>query len=193
MEMKMRSKWIAGAAVIGLLGTATPVAISVAGVDSSQELTASQKIDAVKRAYPALADTAPGAPAPMGKAAVAAATLKQADGEAVAITATDHGEFCLETGGTSTCADADQASQDGLYIVEVDCSVPTARVTGVMPKGTSRVTAVGTDSSAVPSDSGVVVLGVPGASFNGLALSNGKTHPLALHNVCAARPADQTK
>lgn len=188
----MQSKWKVGAVVLSLLGAVTPVAISVAGTDGQRGPTPSQKIDALKRAYPALADTAHGAPAPMGQVAAAAATLKQADGQTVTIAATDLGQFCLETGGTSTCADGEQASENGIYVAEVDCSVPAARVTGVLPKGVSRVTAVGTNSGAFPSAQGVVVLDVPGASFDGLALSSGKAHPLALHDVCAARDPAQT-
>lgn len=184
MNKRTRAIGVATAAVSAGIIAAT---VGLAGADESS--TPAQKLASMKNAYPSLQDAAPGAPAPMDQKATASSTLRTADGREVKLTATDSQQFCVEVNGASSCEPGASVAEHGKFLAEVDCAASVAKLTGVVPRGVTRVTARGTGVSSVVPVNGVVTMEVPGVTFTGLLLDSGKVHPLALDgkSLCATK------
>ncbi len=189
MGLIMRRNWKVAAAGALVLAAGVPVGISVAGPagDKVVPLSVEQKVGVAQTAFPSLAEVPVGTTAPMDHPAAASATLTRPGAKPIAIFATDDGYACLTADGTSTCSDAVDAAETGLFVAALDCQARTAHVTGVLPAGVSGVAPAGGGAEAKGTKQGVVDFETPLALLTGLRLSNGGTGPLSgIQRACDA-------
>ncbi|MEJ7788146.1 MAG: hypothetical protein WKF96_25370 [Solirubrobacteraceae bacterium] len=145
-------------------------------------------VAAAQEAFPALKDTAGGATPRLPTVASSATVVKRGlVGDGTGIYVTREGEFCMTVGRSGGCTTTRLAVDAGYVAAATDCSGsgPVATVTGVVPKGVTRVQALGPVAvSATAGADGSVSLTIPGGVMHGLELSNGKVSPLELGNDC---------